>query len=1565
MPGKIDEWQAAGFSQRGIDEYIHKKSFEWRAAGFGQEEIDEYLGKQPFDSEGMEDLVYEIADQDSAWRTGQDQPGRLISAVSNGLLKSFEGSWEERHLKAVSQAYGVPEEELRAAPGPMGPSSNLGTFLKHGFQSSVTGLAYRNKLPDPISEELLEHMGTDQRFFYSLGTLAGDLPFIVAGGLITTRGAGALHPVGAAVALGGGFGLTEGIRKVYMDRLEKGQIASGRDFVHRLMDALWEMEKGFTVGLATGAAGAGSAGIKRLAKEVPTLVGVSSALEMRLPEPQEFFDAAVLLTGLHGLSGAAKVLRTHWTKTGEPPGAAAVRIVEENQRELPYLIRREPELGEKAWRPEPFASVEGPEPPQHRPPLRPDQLSALRRTGPPSQAELFGVDLRLEEIEAEIRSRPSVERAGRGAELPPESVQTLTGMREEVPTGKAWTPEQRFWEGWRRERATDARSMRVQDIVDEGRGQVRRGEEEKPWDLRAELQKVIDAARREEGAISLEPLGELGKKVLEGAEEIKKVAEKLGLAYRGYWKDLEAHSFTDKETGGDFTLKGEVRAERLLEEVQQVRGEFEGTKKIPGDPLGVGEPKEPSGLQTGKGEARIYEAPEGYAEVEIFSDRLTIHDVFVEGEARGKGLATRLVDAALKENPQLPAWIASTSKGMDRVAEKLGFERAERAEAPEEARFSNARVWRRGPRLSGLLGSEDGFIDLRALREALERTKDFGKELREELPWVLKFPYFQGKEGLKALQNWRSKMITQPFWYGKLKDPGFRPYWEIQRRGDEMKSEIAFRFLDKVRPLFRLFGEDYKGYKRITLESDRRSYEFESLRDYTEKTGDTISQKAFDVYKVVRGAFNEALEFQVNELRRSGAEEGSIQELLGEVGELKGYFPRVRSGKYFVEATKEGAPRVRAQYNNEGELAQIIKGLREEGYTVKEQGEVPKLPEEMYSRMDVASINALLDVATEKWSEAQRNLLFKEVSDVLKSRGYLARGIKRGKDYVKGFEEENLKKVVAEHFLGLAGMVAKAERSRAFRERFQRDFQEGKLSNAQKELIGKYVTDMLSPTSPYARASSMARALIFAKYLGLSIPSGIVNLTGNAICAFPALSLQTKGASVKLTNAFVDIANHTTGGAVAKLVESKTGELYDYSPLKAEEIRALRIGLQQGWNQALYTQELMGHLNQFGTAGKVASRIIGEPMGVTEKWNRLSTALAAFRVFRYEKGLPFEEALTQAKELTNTAHGVFGKSNLPGLFRGGAAQDLARTAYTFRTYTHHWIGLVSHLAREDPKAVAKMAAVTLALGGLSGFPGLKSVEGVLSRYGVNPRSDLKEWLEDQDWEEYTEALLYGLPGALGIDLTGSIGIEPPGQRELGAGQPEEILGEVALDLFGVPAGIAQDFLQSAEQLYHGDFGRAFEESPFTPQVLARYLAGTRMEEQGLVTRRGDIMRDELGQAKRLSPQATEMKKFPGFQPTELSEHYRTYEAQKAEKTRWAREKKKLSIAWKKSATDPDKGLTHPDSIEKALAIAKFNAELLRQGVFYVEPIDTMALIREVMPIAPVSKNQFFLNQEIR
>jgi hypothetical protein len=315
----IAELKAAGFSQEEIGVHIQKQRLNLSEAGFSPKEIDEHVGIPVIDDSSLRDSVKSIINVPdfrtstrgitTSLKAGPPGDEKLEQGEDPSLwdkfLRSFEPSFEKRVVK--SQVSLTLAKETGLPPHVFEPT--LKEAVVGGFGSSVTGLLATQKVPDVVDPDFLTG---GARVLAQASTLAGDFPWMVAGGLIGGGG-------GPSSAVAGAFALPAGLRKVLMDKYEKGDIQSFSDFWTRLTGAAWETMKGEITGFATGKAGILFPGMGKLPAEVTAMVAMGSLLEGKIPEPQEFIDASIVIGGLKASTAISSKLRTTYGLRGRTP----------------------------------------------------------------------------------------------------------------------------------------------------------------------------------------------------------------------------------------------------------------------------------------------------------------------------------------------------------------------------------------------------------------------------------------------------------------------------------------------------------------------------------------------------------------------------------------------------------------------------------------------------------------------------------------------------------------------------------------------------------------------------------------------------------------------------------------------------------------------------------------------------------------------------------------------------------------------------------------------------------------------------------------------------------------------------------------------------------------------------------------------------------------------------------------------------------------------------------------------------------------------------------------------
>lgn len=270
---EIQKARAAGFTDEEIAQNIADEKAKAEAAGFSSADVDAYYGNPPFDDAPIKALL------------------------------------QENHKAATT-----PSPDGKTPPKPI---TSFTEAIEAGLQMSVSGLVARGQAPEFI---VTEDTPRSSRIAANVASLAGDVPAMIGGYL-----AGG----GQITGMAGAFALPTAIRKVLMDKYEKGEVRDFADFWDRLSGTAIDTAKSWITGAATGAVGkaVGAAAIPNkvlkgtavTAAELGTMVTVGNALEGKVPSADDFIDTALALGFIKGSAAVAKKLRNIYSETGVTP----------------------------------------------------------------------------------------------------------------------------------------------------------------------------------------------------------------------------------------------------------------------------------------------------------------------------------------------------------------------------------------------------------------------------------------------------------------------------------------------------------------------------------------------------------------------------------------------------------------------------------------------------------------------------------------------------------------------------------------------------------------------------------------------------------------------------------------------------------------------------------------------------------------------------------------------------------------------------------------------------------------------------------------------------------------------------------------------------------------------------------------------------------------------------------------------------------------------------------------------------------------------------------------------
>ena len=315
-------------------------------------------------------------------------------------------------------------------------------------------------------------------------------------------------------------------------------------------------------------------------------------------------------------------------------------------------------------------------------------------------------------------------------------------------------------------------------------------------------------------------------------------------------------------------------------------------------------------------------------------------------------------------------------------------------------------------------------------------------------------------------------------------------------------------------------------------------------------------------------------------------------------------------------------------------LPKEAKKLERDGWKIYKVGETEKLPESVYQDVRVVSTAKLIDAALDKLGKkidldqmATFNAeILREVSDMIKSRGFRSTMIHRGRgNVVRGFIEDPIERHLM-YINSVSGGISKARVARMAMQELLGDKEMGEPGiDPVKEpkafsVAQDYIQEQLRNADASDRIIGLKSIATFK--LGFNLRSLAVNTTAIVTTAPAAIHQYALGGK----GSFVEIYRQL----------AKAGK--DYGAVMAgkdlgnpDEAAFIADVHKKGWDDAQYTREALGEISK--THSKVWSTMMDASMylfGVSEKWNRGTTMLAAYRLAR-KNGMSHDQAAETAK----------------------------------------------------------------------------------------------------------------------------------------------------------------------------------------------------------------------------------------------------------------------------------------------------------------------------------------------
>jgi hypothetical protein len=604
----------------------------------------------------------------------------------------------------------------------------------------------------------------------------------------------------------------------------------------------------------------------------------------------------------------------------------------------------------------------------------------------------------------------------------------------------------------------------------------------------------------------------------------------------------------------------------------------------------------------------------------------------------------------------------------------------------------------------------------------------------------------------------------------------------------------------------------------------------------------------------------------------------NLKEALAMMGDMRGYYmPRIRrSGRYMLKAKKKGANPILEFFDYKTTIASRQTELEKQGYKV-EKDLSPKMPEDIFEMAGEivamqATINEALNKARSELDETGKissdlqglirsteslfaKAVTEQIANIIKGRGHRAHMIKRqqakGVDVWKGYEEDYVlalgkyvrgiaageaKKVMSlklvQHFTGTDESFEQWESRREaagedtdyefyLEEVEQKRVDPIKQPNAFKE--GKsYMEDMLRNDEFIDRFIGTIKGVAVLKYLAGRVSAPVVNLTAMVTSA-PATMNGIAGIPLNKTFKLIGKGfNNYKKFRSGKKLDEWTQKMY-------EELE------DQGWHKAQYNKEALSVLQS--KVGLGWSNLIEYSMfafGLSEQYNRAGTISATYMGLKSKKETwtqkDHNEAMNIAKEVSDKAHGVYGKANRPHFARGGnVGAQIAQAFYVFKTFSHNYLLTMKELGfdRKNAKATLFMALSPAILAGTGASvltPLIVKTLALLGIGGDDPEETFYDWVAENVGEGASQTARYGMVGVAGkgVSLKGSLAI---GVFDV----PTKLS-----DIVGAPGSVISDVYMGGENLIKGNISKGIEKA--LPSALGSTFRAVRERTEGVTTR---------------------------------------------------------------------------------------------------------------------------------
>ena len=607
------------------------------------------------------------------------------------------------------------------------------------------------------------------------------------------------------------------------------------------------------------------------------------------------------------------------------------------------------------------------------------------------------------------------------------------------------------------------------------------------------------------------------------------------------------------------------------------------------------------------------------------------------------------------------------------------------------------------------------------------------------------------------------------------------------------------------------------------------------------------------------------------------------------------------------------------------------------------------------------------DIVDHQMKTLFAQFLAEEYANVIKARGFRGHMVKRaevtGTDVWVGYEEDPTI-AIAQYIRDLSSGESKREMAlkmvRAFTgtditwQQYKEEIAERGAKADYDEYLDFVEERRIHPTEQ-KRAFKAGNAYMkhmlrneeaVDRIVGIIKGLAVLKYLGGRVLAAPAINLTALATSVPATmNAYANIPIHKVPGYLAKA--AKLYGQYKWGKIKpSRSIRNLFDEIEtKGWHKAQYNREALSVLQS--RLGKGWNRAIEWSMlafGLSEQLNRVSTIAGTYIAIKAQtpaRQFDHEAALKMAKDVSDNAHGSYGKHNYPYLAQGGKLARIIQLGYVFKTFSHHYLLNMIDIGfkKKNAKAFAYMAISPAIIAGTGAFVGKQVVFGLVNLFLKafdkdvdDPEESFYSWADDT-FGEYAENIArYGIVGALGANIKGSL--------EIGITDIPTTL----VELLGAPGSIVEDFYYGGKSILKGDWAKGLEK--VLPTALGNTIRSVREGTQGVTDRSNSPV--FYGKEQLMPDMIDSIYRFISFNPARVAAaREKQWRERKVERS-YSERRRAIYDKIRKFYSRPSENRLKSDWLDILEEIREYNARIRRRGLYPEIPMMNSRSIRTTL-----------------